>query len=206
MAKSDIIATLDADDTFDKRKLEMMVPMAKKHGMAVSNIRIIEDETNVEFPSIQYTPHTRLIEFNELLAINACGNFNVVFKKPGKLIYYTDKVHYCEDLFFASQIYDYYGKAFYFRHKLYNYCLNNDSLCRSKKATDYFFRDRIMLISLLKKNEIDIKNNTTKDMLISYIQAGHDINEKHSEMLPLDVFIDKLRKLCPFLPNRRSWK
>lgn len=207
MAKSPIIATLDADDTFDKRKLEMMVPMAGKHGIAISNIRMMVDETNEKLPNIQYTPTTRLIKFSELLAANACGYSNIVYKKPENPIYWPTNVKYCEDLLFISKIYDYHGSAFYLRHELYNYYLHNDSLCRTQNATDHFDRDRTMLISMLKENEAHIKNQTTRDMLISFLQAGLDINRKHGkEIFSYERYLSELRKLCPFLPNANNWK
>lgn len=46
ISKSEIIATLDADDSFDKHKLEMMLPMAMEYGLAVSNMNIIDNATN----------------------------------------------------------------------------------------------------------------------------------------------------------------
>ncbi len=206
MGKSPIIATLDADDTFDKRKLAMMVPMAQKHGMAVSNIRVIDNETNVELPNLQYSPQSRLIKYNELLAATAYGHSIIVFRKPKKTICYTDKVHYCEDLLFLSQLYDYYGKAFYFRHKLSTYYIHKDSMCRTQDLSD-FFSNRVILISLLENNTINIKNAYIKEVLISFMQAGKNINKlTKNKLLSYDTYTSELRKHCPFLPSHRHWK
>lgn len=206
MAKSNIIAILDADDTFDKRKLEMMVPMAEKYGLVTSNIRFIDDKTNIEFPGLQYTPRTRPINFSELLAITACGHSIIVFKKPEKTIYYTDKVHFCEDLLLMSQIYDHYGKAFYFRHKLSSYYIHKDSMCRTQDLSE-FYTNRAILISLLEKNEIIIKDPMTKEILISFMRAGKNIGKlSENNNLSYNTYISELRKYCPFLPDKRYWK
>jgi|CXWL01.1.fsa_nt_gi glycosyltransferase involved in cell wall biosynthesis len=206
MAKSSIIATLDADDTFDKRKLAMMVPMAEKHGLAVSNIRVIDNETNAELPNLQYSPQSRLIEYNELLAATTCGHYIIVFKKPKKTIYYTDKVHYCEDLLFLSQLYDHYGKAFYSQHKLSNYYIHKNSLCRTQDLSD-FFSNRALLISLLENNTINIKNDYIKTVLISFMQAGKNISKLcKNKAFSHEIYTSELRKHCPFLPSTRNWK
>ncbi len=206
MAKSNIIATLDADDTFDKRKLAMTVPMAEKYGMVVSNIRVIDNETNAETPNLQYVPHTRLIKYSELLATTIYSSSVIVFKKPEKTIHYTDKVNFCEDLLLMSQIYDHYGKAFYFRYKLHNYYLHKDSLCRTQDLKD-FFTNRAILIALLENGEINIKNPSTKEILISFMQAGKNIDKlSKNNMLSYSTYISELRKHCPFLPNTRQWK
>ncbi|MEK6745431.1 MAG: glycosyltransferase family 2 protein [Pseudomonadota bacterium] len=201
MAKSNIIATLDADDTFDKRKLAMTVPMAEKYGMVVSNIRVIDDETNEKLQNLHYSTLTRVIKYNELLAITSYTHSTIVFKKPKKTIYYTDKVNYCEDLLFMSQIYDHSSRCFYFRHKLHNYYLHKDSLCQVQDSYKNFSRDRSLLISMLKKHEVHIKNKTTRDMLISFLQAGYEINKKYGrEVFSYERYLIELKKYCTFLP------
>ena len=205
MAKSSIIAMLDADDTFDKRKLAMMVPMANKHGLVGSNMKIIDDKTLKELPYIQYTPHTRIIKFNELLVANA--NVNIVYKQPKRKIYWSDKIKYREDLLFVCQLYDHYGKAFYFRHKLYNYYFHYESLCRVNGSIAGFDRDREILISMLRENESFIKDKSYRDMLISILNAGHEIDKKHrNNRISHEEYNKEVRLLCPFLPNRRIWK
>ena len=206
MATSNIIATLDADDTFDKRKLAMTVPMAKKYGMALSNITVIDNETNEKLQNLHYSPRTRLIEYNELLAITAYTHSTIVFRKPEKEIYYTDKVHFCEDLILLSQIYDYYGKAFYFRHKLHNYYLHKNSLCRTQDLSE-FYTNRAILVSLLENNKLEIKDPSTKEILISFMQAGENIGKlSKNNTLSYNTYISELRKNCPFLPSTSNWK
>ena len=207
MAKSNIIATLDADDTFDKRKLAMMMPMAKKHGMVVSNIKVIDYEPGIELHGLQYTPHTRLIKYNELLAANICMNSNIVYKRTRTQIYWPQNIKYCEDIFFVSQIYDHYGKAFYFRHKLHNYQVHGESLCRTDDAIKGFTRDRNILISMLQEKESLIMDKSTKNMLIDFLQAGSNVNKKYNnKIISYEHYIRDIRSSCPFLPNHQSWK
>ncbi len=207
MAKSNIIATLDADDTFDKRKLAMMIPMAKEHGIAISNIRVIDNETNVELSNLQYHPRTRLIEYNEILAATSYGHSIIVYKKPNKNLYWPTKVKRCEDLLFMTQIYDYYGKAFYLQHKLHNYYFHKNSLCHTQNAANNFFRDRNKIIYMLRKDGGNIQNYHIKDMLIDFLQAGITIsNPLDNKEFNYKNYISELRKLCPFLPNRKNWK
>lgn len=207
MSRSPIIATLDADDTFDQRKLKMMVPMAMEYGISVSNIRIIDDETNKEIKHLQYTPRSRPIAYNELLAATSYGHSIIVYKKTKKLLYWPSEVKHCEDLLLITQIYDHYGKAFYFHHKLHNYYFHNDSLCRAQNATESFFHDRNKIINMLKKEEIILKHKNYKEMLVSYLEAGKTINNlSENKRFSYYRYISELRKLCPFLPTKKQWK
>lgn len=206
MAKADIIATLDADDTFDKRKLAMMVPMANKYGMALSNIRTIDTETGLILTDLHYIPSTRLIKYGELLAVNISMNSNIVYKKPKSSIHYPEDIKYCEDVFFVTHIYDYHGKAFYFRHKLHNYCVHSESLCRSPNSEEGFTRDRNALLSMLGKKAHSINDKSIQDMLTRFLQAGSDINKKYEgKRFSFERYVNEMRNNCNFLPGQRSW-
>ena len=51
-AKGDIIALLDCDDEFHPHRLSRILPLVRKYGAAVSDLKLIDEKTGQEIPNI----------------------------------------------------------------------------------------------------------------------------------------------------------
>ncbi len=102
----DFITFLDADDALHPERLARLLPLAEKHGLAVSAIRIRDDEKKIELKNLSYSPAADAFPPQLLPYVNLHAVVPLLYDRRIASIRFDEAMKCFEDFSFAMQLAD----------------------------------------------------------------------------------------------------
>lgn len=145
-ARFDIISTLDSDDGFEPGHLKLMVPLALKHGAAISGINFLDHKTGEHLENLNLHHPNGLLAPADFPYVTIHTGAGIAFDRRKITARWNENIKLCEDILFAMGLYDFIPAIYYSDTPTYNYFKRQSSLCNAEEAGTRF-------ISSLRKIE-----------------------------------------------------
>jgi succinoglycan biosynthesis protein ExoO len=153
-AQSRFIAPLDCDDALLPAHLERMLPLAEKHGVALTQVEYFDHATAAPLPNRTKPFPSGLLALDEILLACLHGYNPIVFDRTRITHGWQEKVPLLTDAMFLVQCYNTLPSVWYEASPTYRYYKRSDSVCNDADAAQRFLAAGRIIIDLLDSGEI----------------------------------------------------
>lgn len=178
-ANSDILANLDADDEFAPDYLEVLYPLAQKHGLVVSNYRYIDDATKIEIPK----PISLIPQSGEIGLQNLCRllfnytHVSFIYDRQRVKSEWITGLPVSEDTVFLMKAYDYLQSIYAYDAPLYHYYRRSGSLTNHSRTSDWFIAAKRSILERIRT-----QNNLFRNPCVGLIAEYYFQNSVEAEI------------------------
>jgi len=133
-----IVATLDADDLFDPRALEVLAPLALRHGAAYCRPSFTDQGAGTELESLDRRLPTGPVRLEDILTSQIHTYAGIVFDRGRVTARWPEWMQRWEDVYFYVRCFDDLEWLYHVSEPLYRYHRVSGSICnRPETGAEY---------------------------------------------------------------------
>jgi glycosyltransferase involved in cell wall biosynthesis len=175
-ASGRIIATLDADDLLEPRALEILAPLARRHGAAYCRPSFVDQATGSELESLDRRIPTGLVQLEEILTSQIHTYAGIVFDRRRVTARWPEWIERWEDVYFYVRCFDELDAVFHVAEPLYRYHRVLGSICNRPETGHEYLTWATELASRLGRGEtLGLRNAHARRVFWRFLLSRHDI-------------------------------
>lgn len=137
-ARGRVIATIDADDVFAPRALEVLAPAALLHGASYCRPSFVDQDAETELESLDRRLRTGPVHLEDILTSQIHTYAGIVFDRSRVTARWPEWMQRWEDVYFYVRCFDDLDSIFHVSEPLYRYHRISGSICnRPEAASEY---------------------------------------------------------------------
>ena len=179
-SKGQYITLLDSDDEYVNTRLEILLPLARKHKVVADNISYIDEKTKKEYGTL----------FNESFFADITEAINNIRGKPflfirRDIITFTwdPDILLSEDFVFNCSVFNNIDKIFISEQCLYKYYFRYGSLSHSEESYEEILSAFETMLKKAKNKTISIKGEKTLEFFVQYVNKGIDDSKERIKII-----------------------
>lgn len=176
------IATLDADDEFFPRHLERLLPLAIKHGLAITQVDYVDHHTGQRLPNHAKPFKESLLRLEDILLACLHTYSSIVFDRQHIDRHWNEPIPLLQDAIFLAACCDILGSVWYVPAPSYRYFRRSDSACNAANATKRFLEAGRIILALLDKGDIPATPYSLR-VLRAYIERNDSLERAFEQAL-----------------------
>lgn len=176
-ATSDFIALLDADDLFAPQKLEIIAPRISKYPFISCAMQIM-DFDNRPILITGKTDSDKVLRACEYKKINYSSDSMLVFDRSKLKNFYSEEIHYLEDLQFVLSAFESIGEVLHCGQTLHFYLKKPTSLSNGEAAGNQFIKIKNQIIEDLQNDKYHFVDLKTKDAILEFLSISKKAEEE----------------------------
>jgi len=133
-----VVAMLDADDRMEKAALEILVPLAREHGVAYSALRIVDHATDQDLPSYDRPLATGPVTLEDVFTSQVHGYAGIVFDRHRVRARWPATREMWDDVSFVVRCFDHVDRMMHVADSLYVYYVRDGSICNRPETGHEF--------------------------------------------------------------------
>ena len=171
-ASGRVIATLDADDVIEPAYLEVLAPLAHRHGAAYSARRYIDLTTNQVLESLDRVMPDGPVGLEDILTSQIHSWAGIVFDRQRVHAQWPSWTELWEDVYFFVRCFDDVDFLYHVSNPLYHYFRNPSSICNDPAAGHRHLDSALALLARLERGEtLDLRNPATREIYCRYLTS-----------------------------------
>lgn len=177
-AQGRIIATLDADDLLAPDALEILAPLASRHGAAYCRPKFIDQETGTELESLDRRMPQGPVELEDVLTSQVHTYAGIVFDRSQVSARWPEWMERWEDVFFYVRCFDDLESLYHVPEPLYHYHRVNGSICnRPETGSEYLEATYDLLRRLDAGDSLELSNDQSRQIFRRFLLSRHEIED-----------------------------
>ncbi len=179
MAKSTIVAHLDADDAYAEDYLSIVVPNVELHGACAGKMRLIDEVTKAENQELLVLTEDRLLTLGDMIRYNF-AYVNIAFDRKRCPIRWPEELHYGEDIVLWAMLLDYIPAVQFAASARYNYYKRKGSLSHLTESADdtkKIFERLKSVVAVLDGVKPPIKDDYNRILLRQWFAIRYELEE-----------------------------
>jgi len=169
-ASGDIIALLDADDTFVPEKLELMVPLARSEALVSSDILFVDDPSGKVLTNHNRRFGDRRLGLEQALFANLHTYVVLVFDRRAVPARFDPRISLMADLVFLSSCFESVDHVYHMPLALHHYHHRGDSLCNQAGASKRFISECHTILDHLEDGTLGMTKQSVRAILQAFIE------------------------------------
>ncbi|MBK8255742.1 MAG: glycosyltransferase family 2 protein [Polyangiaceae bacterium] len=175
-ARARFIATLDADDALDPEALEILVPLAHRHGAAYSRCLFIDHATGVELKSMDRLLRTGPVQLEDILTSQVHTYAGIVFDRSSVRARWPGWMQRWEDVYFYVSCFDDLESIYHVARPLYTYYRIEGSICnRPETSKEYLTWANQLLKRLEQGDPLALRTPSTRRLFMRFLLSRQTI-------------------------------
>lgn len=180
LARASLIAVLDADDAFHPDKLQRMLPLAQRHGMATCALDCVEySSSGRQLVQTVGSEHEGLLNASTYLDVNFSANVMLIFDRIRIPIRWREDVPVLEDLLFAMAAFDYIAASYHLSAALHDYTITEGSLSTSAGAPELFMATKRQFLRHVVQGGYGIHDAVSRAALVRFLAQSLAAEEEY---------------------------
>lgn len=175
-ARGRIIATLDADDVLAPNALEILAPLAARHGAAYCRPSFVDHVTGTELESLDRRLRTGPVQLEDILTSQVHTYAGIVFDRSRVTARWPVWMERWEDVYFFVRCFDDLDSLFYVDEPLYRYHRVEGSICnRPETGDEYLAWTRELVRRLDLGDTLELRNAAARKLFRRFLLGRHKI-------------------------------
>ena len=175
-ARGRIIATIDADDLFAPRALEVLAPAAMLHGAAYCRPSFVDQDAGMELESLDRRLRTGPVRLEEILASQIHTYAGIVFDRSRVTARWPEWMQRWEDVYFYVRCFDDLESLFHVSEPLYRYHRISGSICnRPETGSEYLNWADELVRRIDQGNTLGLRNADSRHLFRRFLLGRRDI-------------------------------
>ncbi len=170
-ARGNVIAVLDADDTFMPNKLALLLPHVRRHGVVTSNICLVNDVTGEKFPSLAMQYPEGVLSADDYIRANIHSYSLLMWDRTQVDVRWDATVPVMEDLVHGLCFYNFLNGIYYVPTLLHCYHKRPASITNSHETVARMIQSSELIIQRAMQDDFIIKNDAACDALRRFLRA-----------------------------------
>jgi len=186
-----IVATLDADDVLAPRALEVLVPLALRHGAAYCRPRFVDLATGTELESLDRALPGGLGKLEEILTSQIHTYAGIVFDRSRVAARWPEWMERWEDVYFYVRCFDDLECMYHVAEPLYVYHRVPGSICnRPETGGEYLAWADELAKRLERGDTLGLRNAASREVFRRFLRSRHVIEAAFTRALGEGVCSD----------------
>jgi glycosyltransferase involved in cell wall biosynthesis len=179
-----IVATLDSDDALAGNALEVLVPLAERHGAAYSDTRFLDHGTGADLPNLERRLGSGLVGLEDILTSHIHTYAGIVFDKDRVKARWPDWMARWEDVCFFAGCFDDIDRMYHVAEPLYLYYRREGSICnRSGAAAEYLGWAERVAGQISRGERIGIRSAAARTLLGRFLRGWQRLEARFEQEL-----------------------
>lgn len=175
-ARGRIVATLDADDLLAPRALEVLAPLASRHGAAYCRPGFVDQATGGELESLDRRLPTGPVELEDVLTSQVHTYAGIVFDRSRVAARWPEWMERWEDVHFYVRCFDDLESLYHVSEPLYRYHRVGGSICnRPETGREYLAWADELLRRLDGGDTLALRNPASRQIFRRFLLSRQDI-------------------------------
>lgn len=177
LAQGEVMAVLDADDTFAPSKLESLLPRVLAHGAATCDLVLVESATGREFPSLNRKYPAGLLSAEQYLTANLHGYSVELWDRRRVDVAWDETIGFAEDMILGLCLFNVLPGIYYDPEPLHYYYKHASSTCNTETASGILESYRA-LIARAEHDALPVRDPGARGALLRFLRRMLVLEEK----------------------------
>lgn len=190
-ARGRVIATLDADDLLEPTALEVLVPLALRHGAAYPRARFVDYPTGAELESFDRPLPSGPMKLEEILTGQIHTYAGIVFDRSRVTARWPEWMDRWEDVYFYVRCFDDVDSIYHVAEPLYVYHRVPGSICNRPETSDEYLAWAEELAARLEQGDaLELANAESREIFRRFLRSRHVIEAAFTRALAAGACTD----------------
>jgi glycosyltransferase involved in cell wall biosynthesis len=177
VAEGEVMAVLDADDTFAPEKLERLLPHVLAHGAATSDIVLVESATGRQYPSLSRKYPAGPLSAEQYLTANLHTYAIQLWDRRRVDVTWDEAISLVDDMVIGACLFNVLPGIYYDPEPLHFYYKHAASMCNTGTA-DGVLEVYRALIARAEHDALPVRNAAARDALLRFSRRMLMLEEK----------------------------